>query len=194
MSAKVLIAGLVGGIAMYIWATVMHMSPLAMMGVSQLNDDAVTASALKTATGDKPGLYMYPAMGHDMSDASMKAMAAKLAANPSGLIIYHQAGAKGMEPRQLIGELLLELFESVLAVWLMTRANFTTLAGRVGFMAGIGVLAAVVTNGSYWLWYGYPASYSMVNMVMEFGKFLFAGLAAAFVLGWKGKGPVAANA
>ncbi len=185
MSTKAIIAALVGGVLMYLWSTAAHMSPLARTGFQQLSGEAAAAKALDASTGGKAGLYMYPWFGDDMSAKAMKADEQKLATQSRALVIYHpaQPGMKMLSPTQLVGELLLEFFETFVAVWLLTRTGLSTFAGRLGFMSGVGVLAAVVTNASYFIWYGYPGDYTAVAMLMEFGKFFFAGLGAAFILG-----------
>jgi hypothetical protein len=187
-----MLAVLVGAILMYVWASAIHMSPLAMIGFSQLKDDTVV-SQVQQATGDKPGMYMYPYVDMRSKDA-MKVAATKLRTMPSGMIFYHRAGAPMLTPTQLLGELLLELIETFVAVMLMMRTGITSFWGRVGFMCGVGVVAAVATNASYWLWYGYPTDYTLVNMLIEVGKFFFAGVGAAFVLGMKPKGATMAAA
>jgi hypothetical protein len=182
MNSRILIAGLVGGIAMYVWASVAHLSPLGMTGFRQMSNEGPAVAGMQAATGDKAGLYMFPAVDKSAKDA-MTVYEAKLKTSPSGLLLYHPAGARGMEPRQLVGEFVLELIEATLAVWLMSLTRLTGFAGRVGFMCGIGAIAAISTNASYWLWYGFPGAFSIAAMVMEFGKYVFAGLAAAAVLG-----------
>ncbi len=189
MSGKTLLAVLVGAILMYVWSSACHMSPLAMVGIKQMQGDGAL-TALQQATGDKAGLYHFPAV--DMkSPTFMKDMETSLKTKPSGILIYHPAGAAMMTPTQLIGEFVLELFETLLAVWLLTRTSASSFGGRVAVMAGIGVLAAVVTNMSYWIWYAYPLDYTLANMLIEFGKFVVAGLGAAFILGMKPKAAAA---
>jgi hypothetical protein len=186
-----LLAALVGGILMYVWASGMHLSPLAQTGFKGLQNEPATVAALKAGTGDKPGMYFYPYTDMGSKDAMQK-MTDALKTSPHGFMIYHPAGGGGMSPAQLIGEFVLELFETLLALWLMSKTSVNSFAGRVGFMAGVGVLAAVVTNASYWIWYEYPTDYTIVAMVVEIGKFVFAGIGAAFILGMKPKGAPAA--
>lgn len=87
-----------------------------------------------------------------------------------------------MSPVQLIVELLTELLEAVLAVWLLSRSRAQTFGGRVGFVFTLGVVAGIATNVSYWNWYGFPASYTANYIGMQLAGFLAAGLVAAAVL------------
>jgi hypothetical protein len=188
-----LIAALVGTVLMYVWATATHMSPLGMTGLNMSRMDPGTVEALKTATGDKPGLYTFPAYTEaELSD--MAAVEAKQASSPSGIVLYAPAGEKAMTPTQLIGELVLEFVEMLLALWLLSKAGVTGVVPRVGIMAVIGVLAAMTTNAHYWLWYKYPIDYTLVAMLIEFGKYVAGGIGAALMLGWLEKRSAASPA
>jgi hypothetical protein len=183
MSGKTLLAVLAGAILMYVWASAAHLSPLGQVGFSQFKDDSVLP-AIKAAAGDKAGLYFFPKVDMTSKDA-MKQAEASMKVNPGGLMVYHPAGSgSGMSVRQLVGEFALELVETFLAVWLLMRTSIGGFVGRVGFIVGVGVVAAMATNMSYWLWYEFPSSFTIAAMIVEIGKFLFAGIGVALVLGW----------
>ena len=110
---RVLIAGVLGAVAMFIWASVAHtLTPLGAVGLTAMPNEAPVMAALHQSLGDKPGLYFFPFMTGAASDA--KAMAAqedKLRAGPSGLLAYRPPGAPGVTPRLLVTEFVLELIE-----------------------------------------------------------------------------------
>jgi hypothetical protein len=178
-------AGLAGGLAMYVWMSVAHMAlPLARVGISQVGGkESALLSAMQSSLGNSSGMYIFP--GFDFSGnqaAAMKAYDAKLVNNPSGILIYHPPGAQGMTARQLIGEFLLELFEAMLAVWLLAQTTISGFWSRVGFMAAAGLLASLPTNTSNLIWYGFPATYTAATMFTEIVAFTVAGCAASLVL------------
>jgi hypothetical protein len=184
-TSRVLFAGLAGGIAMFFWASIAHMAtPLARVGISQINgNESAVLGALHASLGDKPGLYVYPSLDLNSPQAdAMKAYDAKLVDNPSGILIYHPPGARSLTPGQLITEFLAEMLEAMLAIWLLSKTAITGMGGRIAFVASAGVLASLPTNISYWNWYGFPASYTAVYMLIEIIGFALAGTAAAFVL------------
>lgn len=182
MTRQYWLAVAAGGIAMFIWASLAHMAtPLASAGLQKMPaEPLVLADLQKDLHGDAKGLFIFPYVAPSETGTAQ----AKLADSPSGLLLYHPAGAKGMQPGQLIGELLLELFETAVATALLGMGSVYGFGRQVAFFAGLGALAAVVTNGSYWLWYGFPAAFSLAAMVIEFVKFLVAGLAVAAVIAW----------
>jgi hypothetical protein len=114
--------------------------------------------------------------------ADMQEYNRKLAANPSGFLIYHPPGAQGMTPGQLIIEFLIEVLESVLAVWLLAQTRRQSFAARVGFVVVIGVIAAVATNIPYWNWYGFPAAYTASYITTQIIGFVVVGLVAAAMI------------
>ncbi|HEY1203774.1 MAG: hypothetical protein ABSH46_02905 [Bryobacteraceae bacterium] len=112
----------------------------------------------------------------------MKDYEQKLAGNPSGLLIYHPPGGKAMTPGRLVTEFLAELIEALLAVFLLAQTRLAGYAARVGFVAALGILAALPTNISYWNWYGFPGSYTGAYMASQILGFLVVGLAATAVM------------
>jgi len=55
-------------------------------------------------------------------------------------------------------------------------------ARRMGFVLGIGAVAALTTNISYWNWYGFPTTYTVAYMTTQLVGFLVAGLIGAGIL------------
>ena len=173
---RVVLAGLLGGLAMFVWTSAAHMAlPLGEAGIEEIPNDAELVSALHAKLGGAHGMYLYPGM----ASVSMADYQKKLAAQPSGLLIYHPPGADTLTPGRLVTEFATELLEALFMVWLMARGRIGSYWGRVGLAAVCGILAALATNVSYWNWYGFPASYTAAYMLTVFVGFVAAGLAAA---------------
>lgn len=178
MTRRFWLAGLAGALAMFVWMSFAHMTPtIAGAGMQKIPNEPTVLAALENGLGPRRGLFVYPYIPpREMASAS-----ARLASSPSGLLIYRPPGAKPLERRQMIVEFILELFESLVAVALVSASGTSGFARQVGFFAGLGFIAAIATNGSYWLWYGFPAAYSVTAMLTEFVKFVIAGVAVAIV-------------
>jgi hypothetical protein len=189
MAKRILLAGILGGIAMYAWSFIAHMVlPLGTTGISEIPNEPAVLSAMQASLGSRPGLYMFPGMGlgpnpsmKDMN-AAMPEYVKKLATNPQGMLLYHPPGAKAMEPRQLLTEFATEVVEALLAAWLLSRTRLASYAARVGFVFVVGLTAAITTNIPYWNWYGFPGNYTAAYVGMQMVAFLVAGLVAASVL------------
>jgi hypothetical protein len=183
---RIVLAGILGGIAMFIWSSFAHVAtPLATIGLKTMPGEAQIISTLHGNLGDKPGLYFFPAMAAAGNSPAMADQEAKMRTGPSGLIAYQPPTSSGMTFRQLGVEFGLEVVEALLAaVVLSALAGFWP---RLGVAAAIGLIAAVTTNGSYWNWYGFSGDYTLANAFMELMKYLIAGAVAAGVLGWRAK-------
>jgi hypothetical protein len=189
-SSRVLLAGVLGGIAMFVWTAIAHMAlPLGTAGVKQINNEQPILSAMQASIGSDRGLYIFPGMGvpmdapRDKRNEAMKQYQAKLEANPSGILIYNPPGAKAMDMGQLGREFGFEIFGSVLLAVLLSMTALGTFGSRLGFAVVVGALAAVTTNLSYWNWFHFPTSYTLAAMTTEIMKYIVAGAMVAIVLG-----------
>jgi hypothetical protein len=188
MTTRIILAGVLGGIAMFIWSSIAHMAlPLGEAGIRELPKPAL--AALQTGLGEKSGLYLFPGLGvgenatHEQRSEAMKQMGERLARNPSGLLMYYPTGARPLTMGKLLSiEFATELFEAILAVLLLAQTPIASFGGRAGFIFVVGILAAIATNVSYWNWYGFPGLYTAAYIFTQIVGFLCAGLVAALVL------------
>jgi hypothetical protein len=190
-TTRIILAGAVGAIAMFIWSAIAHMfTPLGHAGIRELPNESAVLAALETNLGDQSSLYLFPGLGvgdnptREQMNEGMKHMEEKVANNPSGLLMYHAKGSRSISmPKLLTIEFLKQLFVSILAVFLLAQTRIASFGGRVGFVFVLGIVAGISTNISYWNWYGFPSAYTVPYMTIEIVGFLCAGLAAALVLG-----------
>ena len=189
MTKRILLAGVLGAIAMFVWTAIAHMAlPLGEAGIGEIPNDEALLKAMETSPGAKTGLYIFPGMGlgpdatHAQRNAAMKDYEAKLAKNPSGLLMYHPAGSRPMNMAKFLTiEFFTELLEALLVVALLAQTRIVTFGGRVGFVTTAGIMAALATNVSYWNWWGFPTVYTASYMFIQIVGFFFAGLVAAFL-------------
>jgi hypothetical protein len=186
MTKRLFFAGLLGGIAMYVWTALAHMVlPLGEAGIKEIPNEPAVLSAMRSSFGDSSGLYLFPGMGlapdatSQQKRAAMALYSQKLAASPSGILMYNPPGMQALAPRQFIAEFVKELIESLLAVMLLAQTRLASFASRLGFMVVVGVLAAIGTNVSYWNWYGFPLAYTAAYMTVQIVGFVCVGLVAA---------------
>jgi hypothetical protein len=188
MGMRILTAGVLGGVAMFIWSSIAHMVlPLGEAGMKEIPDEATVARELHRSLADKSGLYIFPGLGvgenatRAEKHAAMKKAMDKVATGPSGIVMYN-SGRPFSFARYLTIEFITEVVEATLAVFLLGQTRIATFAGRVGFVTAAGVVAAIATNVSYWNWYGFPAVYTLSYMFIQIVGFVCAGLVAGLVL------------
>ena len=190
---RILLAGVLGGIAMFIWTSIAHMAlPLGEAGINEIPNESAVLSAMQGNIGDKTGLYIFPGLGvgknatrQEKSEA-MKQMQQKIAANPSGILMYHPPGRPFAFGKSLVVEFSTEVLQAILVIWLLAQTRIGSLGGRVGFVLIAGILAAITTNVSYWNWYGFPGVYTASYILIEIVGFFLVGIVAALLLRKRG--------
>jgi len=189
MAKRVVLAGLLGGVAMFMWMSLAHVVlPLGEVGVQEIQNEPAVLSAMRAALGEKSGLFVFPATGAGPNATSQEKNAAmqhydeKLAANPSGLLVYHPPGETGLTARRLVTESLTEVLEALLVVFLLAQTRITNFGGRLAFVTVAGVVASLGTNISYWNWYGFPTNYTAVYILTQIVGFVCVGAVAGAIM------------
>jgi hypothetical protein len=186
---RILLAGVLGGIAMFIWTSIAHMAlPLGEAGINEVPNESAVLSAMQSSMGNKTGLYIFPGLGvgknatRDEKNAAMKQMQQRIAANPSGILMYHPPGRQFAFGKSLAIEFGTEVLQAILVIWLLTQTRIQSIGGRVGFVLIAGILAAITTNFSYWNWYGFPGVYTASYILIEIVGFFLVGVIASLML------------
>ena len=182
---RVLIAGILGGVAMFVWTSIAHVAtPLGMTGFSAMPNEAAVLDTMKSSA-DKPGLYFFPYP--DVKDPNwMQKRAASLKSEPWGWMIYHPpGGGEEMSAATLVAEFAKETVQALIAAFLLSMTVLAGFGTRVAFVALMGVSAGIATNVSYFIWYGFPLDYTLAQISIEIVGALFAGVAIAYWLGRK---------
>jgi len=64
MTKRTLLAGVLGGIAMFIWTSIAHMAlPLGEAGIREIPNEQAVLAAMQANIGDKSALYLFPGFG-----------------------------------------------------------------------------------------------------------------------------------
>jgi hypothetical protein len=190
---RILLAGILGGIAMFIWTSIAHMAlPLGEAGINEIPNESAVLGAMQGNIGDKTGLYIFPGLGvgknatREEKSEAMKQMQQRIAANPSGILMYHPPGRPFAFGKSLFIEFSTEVLQAILVIWLLAQTRIGSMGGRVGFVLIAGILAAITTNVSYWNWYGFPGVYTASYILIEIVGFFLVGIVAALLLRKRG--------
>ena len=185
--AKKLLAGVLGGLAFFLWSFVAHdLLPLGKTGIKEIPNEQAVLSSMK-ANMPEDGLYLLPGLGlpenatRAQQNAAMEARMHKVETGPSGLLAYHPA-LNFSFGRALGVELGTNILQVLLAVILLGQTSLVSFVARWRFITIAGVLAALSTNISYWNWYGFPGTYTLAYVCTVAMGFVFAGLVAAAIV------------
>jgi hypothetical protein len=181
---KVLLPGILGGLAVFIWSAISHMVlPIGAMGMNGIpnNEDALL-NAMKSNI-QQPGIYLMPGM--DMSrkptDAELNAVYAKAEAGPTAFLVYQPTGEKVMTPGQLIRQALFQILGGLIAAFIIsaTVASLTTRGVMVGLM---GLFAWLAFSAPYWNWYRFPAAFVIGEGLDRIIGWLLGGFLIAWLI------------
>jgi hypothetical protein len=173
MTKRILLAGLLGGLALFFWGGLSHMVlGLGEVGVQTLPQAQPVIDSLK-ASVSQPGFYLFP------WDASGK-LAPEKENGPYGVLIYHPTGATTMMTVLLVRECILNILQALVAAFLLSLATgLKEYPSRVGFVLLLGLISAAGTNIEYWNWYGFPTNYTAATVLDKLIGFLVVGLITA---------------
>jgi hypothetical protein len=85
MNTRILLAGALGAVAMFLWSSIAHMAlPLGQAGIKQIDNEQPLLSSMQTIL-NAPGLYMFPKMTPGMDETQYQNLAST---GPSGMLVY----------------------------------------------------------------------------------------------------------
>src|ERR1700694_233118 len=126
MTKRILVAGMVAGLVLFLWESVAHMVlPLGEAGVKGLPNEAAVLAALKDNIKE-PGFYFFPAAGmgqpgmsREQQQKAFENQSKMMRAGPSGIMIVHPEGLAGISARNLVTQFASDLMGTLLAPFLL---------------------------------------------------------------------------
>jgi hypothetical protein len=159
---KIPLAGVVGGVLMFIWSAVAWMAvPLHTSTIRTMANEDSVITAMKTGM-DRKAVYMFPARPVSGEQAAVDAWTRKSQQGPTGTVIYNPAGYSGMMlPEMGIG-LLDCILTAMLAAWLLSRSTAAKSGyfARVMFCGTLGLFICLAVHIVNWNWMMYPVDYT----------------------------------
>jgi hypothetical protein len=168
---RLLLTGVLAGLAMFVWEALAHtFTPLGELGLSTLPNEAAVRAALAAHLGNADGLYIFPAM--QMGDTPT--------AGPWGLLLYHPVFAFSWSVMRW--EALIELIMGLALAMVIGLANVAGFGRRMAIACLVGIAAAFAVSPSYTIWFGFPDSYTLAQMIVAFGDYVVGGVVIALLL------------
>lgn len=187
---RIVIAGIIGGLVMFIWGAVAHMAlPIGEAGLKvPAQQEAVLGAIGQSASGE--GIYMYPSIESEkMGDkAAMKAFGEQSKGKAFAFVIYQPGGNavfQSMAPN-LVKQLVTDILAALVAAWVLALGAWSF--GRRVLIAGaLGLFSWLTLSLPYWNWYMFPVNFTLGTLIEQVVGWLLAGTAIAWWLGRKGK-------
>ena len=185
---RIVIAGLVGGLVMFVWGAVSHMLlPIGEMGLKVPTEQVAALQALGSTT-QGPGVYMYPSPAREdwNDEAKMAAFAESARGLPYAFVVYQPGGNPvnaSMAP-SLAKQWASDTLAAMVAAWVMALGAFG-FGRRVLIAAALGTFAWLAISVPYWNWYLFPLDFTVANLIEQVVGWMLAGTAIAWWLGRK---------
>jgi hypothetical protein len=186
MNARILLAGVAGGIVLFIWGAVAHMA----LGIGESsmkamqNEEAVLAAMKENMK--ESGLYLFPggAPSNDRTEAQQQELMRKWEQGPSGFLVFHPNGMPAMSAKTLLTELASNILAALVAAFLLSQAlgRLTSFGSRALFVTLIGLVPFLSISVSFWNWYGFPGGFTFGEFIEQVAGFGLAGIAMAAIV------------
>ncbi|HKD80944.1 MAG TPA: hypothetical protein VKH81_14705 [Candidatus Angelobacter sp.] len=182
---KIVIAGILGGIVLFIWGGIWHeVLPFQLNGLRSLP----TEQALETK-GKLTDAGVYVSPGYAVPDSasfaarlhSMRELARTRTNEPRQFLVYHPV-ARPITARPFVVEFFTNIVQALIAGFLVAQARLQRYSSRLGFIVVLGLLASITTNISFSNFYGFPVGFITTNIIfVAIGYFLIGLVVAAMV-------------
>lgn len=189
MAKKIVLAGILGGLALFLWESLAHVVlPLGEAGIKAMGNEQAVVAALKENIRE-PGFYIFPApertpgMSKEQRQEAERKAQEKWRIGPSGIMVFHPEGAGVSLPGLLGTQFGVDVLAMFLAAFLLSRATtLASYAGRVLFVASLGLFPTLAVEVPLWNWYGFPAAYTLAQFTIHLVGFAVAGLIIAALI------------
>jgi hypothetical protein len=158
-------------------------------GMYSFKDESAVAAVIKANVTRGQGIYVLPGIEGPPSYATpeekRKFQERHVNAYEGGPYIYatvRPGTAEWSMGRNLAASFARSLLAAIMVAMIL-RSTVAPYAGRVAISALAGVFAALVSEGTSWIWFEYPNRELVVNLADHFAEWLLAGLVLAAFFG-----------
>ena len=166
---RVVIAGVIGGIVLFLWSAVAHMAlPIGEMGIKVSANQDAALTALQAAGDKGAGVYMIPGMTPEQwADVpAREAFIAKYKDSPGAFVVYDPTPnpvISSMGPNLGV-QFAIDVLIGLLAAWVLA-AGAASFGARVAMGAAMGVIAWLSISVPYWNWYRFPMDFTIGSLL-----------------------------
>src|SRR5690242_10101845 len=186
---RILLGGLLGGLAMFLWEGLSHdVLPLGQAGIKGLGNETPVMASIKQGVRE-PGFYIFPwveetpGMSSAQKEQAMQKSMELARTGPAGMMVVHPEGTDYAMPKllglQLVFDVLAMLLAAILVAWCAALKSY---GSRVLFVALLGVLPTLTVHLPLWNWYRFPGSYAAAQAAIHIVGFVLGGLVIAALI------------
>lgn len=183
---RVLVAGLIGGIVMFLWGVTAHMAlGLGETGLHLPVNENVALAGLQAGLGDQAGIYILPSLDPAQMNnpAVVRAYSIKAVRSPYAWVVYQPQGTDMMQMGPQIGRQWASDTLAALSLAFVMGLVASGFRRRLAVAAVVAVFAWLSISQPYWNWYRFPLDFTLAALIEQLVGWLLAGAAMAWWLG-----------
>lgn len=183
---RILIAGILGGIVMFVWGVVAHMAlDLGSVGIHQPVDENVVLASMHEGLGEQSGVYILPSFDPKYRNDPYKVRAYSLKAvhAPYAWVVYMPQGEDMMQMQSQIGRQWASDTLAALALAFMLGVAVLSFRRRLAIAAVASLFAWLCLQVPYWNWYRFPLDFTLASLAEQLVGWLLAGAVMAWWIG-----------
>jgi hypothetical protein len=190
MTKNILLAGILGGLALFAWESVAHMAlPLGEAGIRGFGEHETPMMAAFRDHVKEPGFYFFPGpedkpgMTSEQKKKSMEAAMQRMSSEPTGILIVYPQGRPFNMGKGLGIQFAGDVAVMLIAAFLLSRATMLKgCAARLLFVTLMGLIPTLSTDMPQWNWYGFPDVYFGAQFLVHLFGFAAGGLVLARIV------------
>jgi hypothetical protein len=183
---KIITCAFVGGFILFFWAALSFtLLPSQKNQMKSFSDEKEVRDVIVDNI-EGSGLYILPNL-KDFCNKPAKLEAAKkrMEKGPFVVASVRACGKSSSMIGDAVVSLIFKIVSAGLATWLLMRTHHhraPDTASTVKFMVIVGVLVGLSTTVPYFIWFGFPLSFTLGSFIEILFGWLFAGLAIGSIL------------
>ncbi len=182
---KALIAGIIAGLAVFVWTAISWMAlGWHMIDIESLPDHYEIMGQLDESINGK-AIYHSPGFpDEEHGEVDMETYMKKVKEGPVlHFMVFSPEGFDPFSPVTFVTSLFFNIVSATLAAILLmlTGNNLKLFSHRMFFVAGIGLFLALNGPLANWIWWHFPTGFTLVNMADNVVTWMIAGA----VLAWR---------
>jgi hypothetical protein len=188
MIKKIVLGGLLGGVAMFVWGavswTVLTWHDDSMQ---RFSNEQVVARDLDWYAPSS-GIYILPnpnkfadELNEEQQQAATQDALARMKAGPFIFVSINKAGADAEDPRQFIYALLVNIAVAAVISWMILVMDFPGYLQRLTMIVGIGFVVAVMASFPHWNWWKFSDIFAITSFLDMWATFAVAAVMIALV-------------
>jgi len=162
-------AGILGGLALFIWGFISWMVlPWHMNSIQGFKDEKAVTKVI-TTNAPQSGVYFVPMQMHPDQDPETHTF----------IFTSVKFEAPNSMAAPMVITLILQIIAATLIAWLLSKTIGLSYMRRVGFVVIFALAASLVTHMMSWTWFNFNTTYTLVNICDLLIGWFLAGLISA---------------